>query len=292
VSDHGTSAQPWPTGTPPTCYRHTGRESYITCQRCGRTICPECQTRASVGVHCPECVREANASRPQARTIFGGAVPTGDGALVTKAIIGLCVGMYLISTYVETGLQLDLAMIGYAVSRGQLVGIADGEYWRLLTPVLLHAGTLHLFVNMLSLWFLGPFLERALGRARFATLFVVGAMGGSALSFAFNAPNIQGVGASGAVFALVGALIPIYRRLNLEIGPVLAMIAINAVFGFVVSGIDWRAHLGGLITGLALGLAFAYAPRERRALLHGAAVVAVLIAIAVAVVARTSQLTG
>jgi len=225
--------------------------------------------------------------------VLGGAVPSGDGALVTKALIGLCVLSYFLSEYVQPGLGRDLEMIGYALTNsGEIVGIADGEYWRLVTPVLLHGSLIHLLVNMLSLWFLGPFLEQALGRGRFVTLFVVGAIGGSALSYALGTPNIPSVGASGAVFALVGALIPIYRRLNLNVMPVLVMIVINAIFGFSVPNIDWRAHLGGLITGAVLGLAFAYAPRERRTLVHVGAVVVVLVVIAVVVVARTNALTA
>lgn len=293
MSDQGAAADVPAATAPPVCYRHPGRESYIRCQRCGRTICPECQTVASVGVHCPDCVREANQSRPQARTVLGGVVPSGDGALVTKALIGLCVLTYIGSVYVQPRLRLDLAMIGLArVGRAQLVGIADGEYWRLLTPVLLHASVVHLLVNMVSLWFLGPFLEQALGRARYLTLFVVGAMGGSALSFALGAPNVLSVGASGAVFALVGALIPIYRRLRLSVGPVLVMIAVNAFIGFSIPSIDWRAHLGGLLTGAGLGLAFAYAPRERRTAIHAGAVVVALVATALVVAVRTAALTA
>lgn len=293
MSEQGAAGELPAATAPPVCYRHPGRESYIRCQRCGRTICPECQTVASVGVHCPECVREANQSRPQARTVLGGVVPTGDGALVTKALIGLCVLTYLLSEYVWPRLQVDLAMIGLArVRSGELVGIADGELWRLLTPVLLHGPIFHLAVNMLSLWFLGPFLEQALGRARFLALFIVGAIGGSALSFALGAPNVLSVGASGAVFALVGALIPIYRRLRLSVGPVLVMIVINAFIGFSIPSIDWRAHLGGLITGGALGVAFAYAPRERRTVSHAGAVVLVLVVIAAVVAVRSAALTA
>lgn len=290
MTEQGGAGERPATSAPPTCYRHTDRESYIRCQRCGRTICPECQTPASVGVHCPECVRSGNRSRPAVRTAFGGVVPRGDGAIVTKVIIGLCVLVFIGQQL--TDLVPRFGMIGYAFTRsGDVLGIADGELYRLLTPVLLHGGPVHLFVNMLSLWFLGPFLEQALGRARFITLFVIGGIGGSAVSFALGAPNIASVGASGAVFALVGALVPIYRRMRLNIAPVVVMIAINAFIGFSYPGIDWRAHLGGLLTGGLLGLAFAYAPRERRTAVHVGVAVALLVLVAIIVVVRTVALT-
>lgn len=295
MTEQGGAGEPGGVGehqsAPPTCYRHPGRESYIRCQRCGRTVCPECQTPASVGVHCPECVREANRSRPAVRTTFGGVVPRGDGAIVTKVIIGICVLTFLVQEFGGLGLVARFGMIGYAFDASRdVIGIADGEYYRLLTPVLLHGGMVHLFVNMLSLWFLGPFLEQSLGRARYVTLFVVGGIGGAAVSFALGAPNIVSVGASGAVFALVGALVPIYKRLRLNVAPVLVMIAINAFIGFSYPGIDWRAHLGGLVTGGLLGVAFAYAPRERRTAVHVGTVVAVLLVIVVVVVLRTAAL--
>ncbi len=293
MADQGTAGELPTTSAPPTCYRHTDRESYIRCQRCGRTVCPECQTPASVGVHCPECVRAGNRSMPTVRTAFGGVVPRGDGAIVTKVIIGLCVAMFLVQELGDLRLVERLGMVGFAFTRsGEVLGIADGEYYRLLTPVLLHGGIFHLFVNMLSLWFLGPFLEQALGRARFIALFVVGAIGGSALSFALGAPNIPSVGASGAVFALVGALIPIYKRMRLNLSPILIMIALNGFIGFSYPGIDWRAHLGGLVTGGLLGLAFAYAPRERRTAVHVGTAVALLGLVAIVVVVRSAALTG
>lgn len=293
MADQDATGERLPTSAPPTCYRHPDRESYIRCQRCGQTVCPECQRPASVGVHCPECVRAGNRSMPAVRTAFGGVVPRGDGAIVTKVVIGLCVAMFLVQELGDLRLVERLGMVGYAFSgSGDLLGIADGEYYRLLTPVLLHGGIFHLFVNMVSLWFLGPFLEQSLGRARFVTLFVVGAMGGSALSFALGDPNVPSVGASGAVFALVGAMIPIYQRMRLNLSPILVMIALNAFIGFSYPGIDWRAHLGGLVTGGLLGLAFAYAPRGRRTAVQMGTAVALLALIAVVVIVRTAALTG
>ena len=281
--------------TAPHCYRHPDRESYVRCQRCNRPICPDCQTPAAVGFQCPECVREGNRSVRTPRTTFGGVIPRGDGAIVTKAIIGICVVVFVIQSATGSDVQLHFDLLGYAriPPRGEVAGVADGEYYRLFTAIFLHGSITHLAVNMLSLWLLGAPLEQALGRGRLITLFVVGGLGGSALSYLINSQYSQSLGASGAIFALFGALLPISRKLQYSLAPYFAMLALNAVIGFIPSShIDWKAHLGGLVTGIVLGAAVAYAPRERRDLVQLSAVVGMVIVIAAAVVFRTHQLVS
>lgn len=278
----------------PRCYRHPDRESYIRCQRCNRPICPDCQIPAAVGFQCPECVREGSKTVRPARTALGGVIPRGDGAIVTKTIIALNAAVFLAQNMFGETVDERFGMVGHGVPAGSraYVGIADGEYYRLITAAFLHGGLAHIAINMLSLWLLGPPLEQALGRARFVALYLLGAIGGSAVSYLFNPPNIIGLGASGAIFALFGALLPISRKLRQPLSPYFAMLALNAAIGFLAPNIDWKAHLGGLFTGIALGAAVAYAPRKRRGSIELGVVLGVVVLIIGIVVFRTQQLTG
>jgi membrane associated rhomboid family serine protease len=279
---------PPPDEVVPTCYRHPDRETYVRCQRCNRPICPECQIPAAVGVQCPDDVRAGNRSVRQARTTLGG-VARGAGTPVTIAILAITIVVSLADLYGSRRIGVELSM--------RPANVFDGEYYRLLTAALVHGNLFHLAVNMYSLWVLGSQLEPLLGRTRFLGLYVVGALGGGAASYALNYPIVDGqflfssVGASGAIFALLGAMLPVMRRLQLDLRPLFVLLAINAFIGFGFDGIDWKAHLGGLVVGVALGAGFAYAPKDRRNLVQSAAFAAVLIAILAVVVARTAQLT-
>lgn len=278
----------------PTCYRHPNRETYVRCQRCDRPICPDCQIPAAVGVQCPDDVREGNRGIRQARTTMGGVVRPG-GVPVTIAILAITVAVSAIDLFGAREVGNELAMVPGVPGA---IGILDGEYYRLLSAALVHGNLIHLAVNMYSLWVLGTQLEPLLGRARFLALYVVGAVGGSAASYALNAPIVDGrflfssVGASGAIFALLGAMVPVMRRLQLDLRPLIVLLAINAFIGFSFAGIDWKAHLGGLLVGLFLGAALAYAPKERRTEVQVAAFALAIVVIAAVVVVRTGQLTG
>ncbi len=108
---------------------------------------------------------------------------------------------------------------------------------------------MHLLLNMYALYLFGPPLEAALGRLRFIVLYLVSALGGSALSYAFSQPGDPSLGASGAVFGLLGAYLVVNRRLGRDTTSVMVLLAINFAYGFLVPRIDWRAHLGGLVAG-------------------------------------------
>ena len=251
------SAPPPHAGTgAPTCPRHPDRVSYVNCQRCGRPACPECQRPAAVGVHCVDCVREASRSvRPQ-RTVLGGRVSASSRPVVTMTFIGLCVAMFL-ADYAAPVYQL------FAFSP------AIGEYqpWRMLTSAFLHAGWLHLLVNMYALWIVGPFLEQMLGRWRYVALWLLSALGGSVAVVLLTDPanwTRPVVGASGAVFGLFAAIAVVLRRTGRDARQILVVIAINVVFSLIVARISWQGHLGGLVVGAGLGFLFAYLPKERR----------------------------
>lgn len=285
---------PAPDDAAPRCYRHPDRETYVRCQRCNRPICPECQIPAAVGVQCPDDVREGNRSVRQARTTLGGVV-RGAGTPVTIAILAVTVLVSGLDLFGMGAVGDELAMVPGLPGR---IGIVDGQYYRLLTAALVHGNVIHLAVNMYSLWVLGSQLEPLLGRSRFLGLYVLGAIGGSAVSYAFNAPIVDGrflfasVGASGAIFALLGAMLPVMRKLQYDLRPLFVLLAINAFIGFQFPQIDWKAHLGGLLVGMFVGAALAYAPRERRTQVQGAAFAVALVAVAVVVAVRTVQLTG
>lgn len=276
-----------------TCYRHPEREAHIRCTRCNRRICPDCMVAASVGFQCPECVRQGNKGVRRGRTVFGGAV-TGDPGYVTKVLIAVNALMWLVQIGAGSSFERRLWLIGGPVFDPVLmeqVGVADGESYRLLTAAFLHGGLLHLALNMYALYLFGPPLEGALGRVRFIALYFVSALGGSAVSYAFSNPAQPSVGASGAIFGLLGAFLVVSRRMGRDTTGVLILLAINFVYGLLVPRIDWHAHLGGLITGVLTAVAFAYAPKVGRTAVQTGGVLGVLTAVVVVVVWRTAALT-
>ncbi|WP_341765554.1 rhomboid family intramembrane serine protease [Cellulomonas shaoxiangyii] len=204
---------------------------------------------------------EAARTGPEQRTVLGGRA-RGGRPVVTMTIIGLCLVSYV----------LQWTVPGWT-DRWVFSPVAGAfEPWRFLSAAFLHAPNqlLHIVFNMVALWMVGPYLEQALGRLRFTTLYLLSALGGS-VAAVLLAPALgdwyQGmVGASGAVFGLFGAVLVVLRRLGGDARSILGVIVLNVVLGFVLPGIAWQAHLGGLVVGAVLGAAYAYAPRERRAL--------------------------
>jgi membrane associated rhomboid family serine protease len=137
----------------------------------------------------------------------------------------------------------------------------------------------------------GPPLEAALGRIRFTALYLLSALGGSAVSYAFNPPTSASLGASGAVFGLLAAFLVVNRRLGRDTSRVAVLLLVIFVYGVITPGVDWRAHLGGLVAGALAAAALAYAPRERRTLVQSAGLLLVLVVALAVVAARTLQLT-
>ena len=272
---------PAPGSDPAVCYRHPDREAHIRCVRCERRICPECMIPASVGFQCPECVKEGNKSVRQARTVFGGRVTTDPG-WVSKVLIGINVVAYVLQQTVS-GFTFRFENIGFYV--------ADGDYYRLLTAAFLHGSILHIALNMYALYLFGPPVEAAIGRVRFAALYLVSALGGSALSYAFANPLVPSLGASGAVFGLLGAYLVLNRKLGRDTSGVMALLVINFVFGLIAPNIDWRAHLGGLVTGSLCAAVIAYAPVDRRTAIQIGGFVVVAVLVVAVILWRTAALT-
>lgn len=259
------------------CYRHPDRQSFVLCQRCLRTICPECQTQGAVGVICPECMAEQrNAATPAqkkaerrwGRRPQGAAVAVGGRPVVTYAIIAITAAVHILTLAPGFGRMVQSALLyNYMfVLPGSGFGF---EPWRLLTVALVHSSFWHLGLNMLALWMLGRSLEPLLGRVRFLALYVISALGGS-VAVALLSPLTSVVGASGAIFGLFGALLVIGRHIGANITGIAVVIGINfalpLVFGlaslasggsFSTMQISWQSHVGGFVAGALIGLIYA-----------------------------------
>lgn len=300
-----------PTASPPTCYRHPDRPTYVSCVRCGRPICPEDMRPASVGFQCPE-----EDSAPKVRTVGGGTrgVAMFWQAPVTMSVIALCVLVFVVlvgsgSSFIGTGvsdLQLRLEQISLSVgvphangSVTVLHGIAAGQYWRILTAMFVHFGLIHIGSNMLVLFFIGIPLERRIGSGRFAAVYLVAGIGGGVATYLFAGPTQASAGASGAIFGLLGAYVVLARRYrSAELGSVTGTIVLNLVITFSIPGISITDHIGGLVVGAVLGGVLALegglpvrAPARARAMaLEAASFVAVLVLLVGATAYRTNDL--
>jgi len=283
----------------PSCYRHPGRETGISCTRCERPICTDCMVDASVGFQCPECVRTGsgtghhpNASRP--RTIAGGTV-AADPHLVTKILIGINLAVFLAVLALGDQLLNRLTLIAGAFDPdlGEPVGVAaEGEWYRLVTSMFLHEAVWHIFFNMLLLWWLGGPLEQALGRVRYLALYLISGLVGGALTYLIAAPNQGSLGASGAIYGLLGATVVLMRRMRYDLRPILVLLAINLVMTFWWEGIAWQAHIGGLIAGVVIAYGMVHAPQgKRRNAVQFAACALMVLIVAVMLVVRTVSLT-
>ena len=238
------------------CYRHPDRQSFVLCQRCGRTICGECQTPAPVGFICPECMREQRASAPRTKPaiLTRARSAAGRGApVVTYSLIGITLAVYLLQ------LIPGLAVTDRLLYAGVYSIPGNFEPWRMLTSVFVHSTGLifHVLLNMYTLWIFGQLLEGLLGRWRFLSLYLISGLAGSVGVLWLGDPRTGVVGASGAIFGLLGAFLVIQRRLGGSATQLLILLGINLVIGFIPGfNIAWQAHLGGLVAGALVGFIF------------------------------------
>jgi membrane associated rhomboid family serine protease len=242
----------------PACYRHPDRETGLSCSECGRPICTDCVTFAPVGLRCPDHAASDNAPKVQRQVqrVVRGARTRPTDAIVTKILVGLNVIVYLITVAQGSGLN-DPG--GSLFNKWALFGplVDHGDWWRLITSAFLHASVIHIAFNMLALWWLGAPVEMVLGRVRFIGLYLVSGLAGAAGALVAN-PNAVTVGASGAIFGLLGAgLILEWQATGSIAGNYLTLILINLAISFAVPGISIGGHVGGLIGGILATLAFA-----------------------------------
>ena len=266
-----------------TCYRHPSRPTGVSCSSCGRPICPDCMTPTPVGMRCPDCARQ----RTQVRTVQN----LHSDPRVTVGIIIACAVAFLGSGAFGVGgaggnrLFGDFALFGPAIDH-------QHEYWRLVTGGFLHAGFIHILFNMYLLWILGQMLEPTLGSGRFGALYFTALLWGSFGALAVQ-PDAHTVGASGAVFGLMGAAAVELRARGINpfqtnIG---MLIIFNLVLSFVIANISIGGHVGGLLGGVLAGLALNVADRRRSRAL-GYVLLAVLSVAAVAGAIFVSGTTG
>jgi membrane associated rhomboid family serine protease len=232
-----------------TCYRHPGRETAVSCSNCGRPICPDCMVYAAVGIKCPECAGQPTGARAATRKVSR-AAGAATGAVVTKTLIAINVAVFLVSIAQGSGglEPANVFVLDWALAAQP---VADGEWWRLLTSAFLHANLVHLAFNMLMLWWFGQALESALGRARFVGVYLVSALAGSAGALLLS-PDSYTLGASGAVFGILGAGLVLERRqIYVFGGGALVVILLNLAITFLGPGnISVGGHLGGLVGGM------------------------------------------
>jgi membrane associated rhomboid family serine protease len=252
------------------CYRHPYVETFVRCTRCGRPICPDCMVPASVGHQCPECVNEGKHLQ---RTVS----VRSERPIATIGLVAACVVMFAITA----GSTASGTLYRYGASFGPAV--AAGDWWRLITPMFLHAGLAHIAFNMFALYIYGQGLERAYGTPIFIGIFLVTGFAGNAMSF-YARPIEIGVGASGAVFGILGTwAVYFFRRrsnpqANQMLKGIIGIVVINLLFGAAIQGIDNWAHLGGLLGGAVVGVASEYLlpRREKLGAIIGMALVIVL----------------
>jgi membrane associated rhomboid family serine protease len=274
-----------------TCYRHPSRETGVSCASCGRPICPDCMTTTPVGMRCPECSKQRTKVM-RMRDMTG--VPRITYALIVINVIAFLAegNVTLGSGGVGNSVYQEGALLGSSevtVLAGQ--GVAHGQWWRIVTGGFLHENLIHIGFNMYVLYLLGRMLEPALGELRFGLIYATALLTGS-LGALLVSPHSLTVGASGAVFGLMGAAAVEMRARQISVmqSGVGTLILINLVISFTLPNISWGGHVGGLVGGALAALALQMGERLRaRTLALASCVVIGLAAFAGSVAAAKSS---
>jgi membrane associated rhomboid family serine protease len=257
--------------------------------------------QAAVGFQCPSCVQEGRRTTRQPRTTFGGR-PSDNPALTSKVLIAINLAVWVLITATGGGnsplldrlwlLSESRALVMQDGTARELVGVAGGAWWQLATSMFTHVELMHIGFNMLALWFLGPQLEAVVGRARFLAIYLLSGLVGSAFVYWLTPAFTPTVGASGAIFGLMGALLVVAVKLRADYGQILLWLGLNALITIFGRGfISWQGHLGGLVGGIVIALVLVYSPRARRSLWQGVGLSLVALAFLAAVAARTLVLS-
>jgi membrane associated rhomboid family serine protease len=243
----------------PPCVNHPDRPASAACAHCDKPICTECMHQAPVGWQCPDCIA-AGAKRTRVIRPFAGSDPNRTGVVgstnPTPVVIGLvvaCAVTFVLSGFGKASVIARFGMWPYGVH-------VLHQYYRLFTSIFLHLNFAHIAFNMITLLIVGPAVEVMLGKIRFLTLFLLAGIGGNVLSYLI-APDGLSAGASGAIFGVLGAYVVLALIQHKPMGPVVALIVFNLVIGFtsIEGNVEWQAHIGGLVIGAVLALAYQYA---------------------------------
>lgn len=243
------------------CYRHPDRETGLSCSECDRPICADCATFAPVGIRCPDHARGTNRGPRIPQPKIARSPNRVLAAHATIALIALNVVVYLITVVQGQGIDSPGGSLFF---RWLLYGplVAHGGWYRLVTAMFLHAGFLHIALNMLGLWWIGRLVEGYLGPLRFLLLYFVSGLAGSAGALVAT-PHQPVVGASGAIFGVLGAMMILEWQITGRLaGQAMTLIVINLVFNFAYNGtggnISIGGHIGGLIGGVLVTLGYAH----------------------------------
>jgi len=267
-----------------TCYRHPSRETGVACSNCGNPICPDCMTPTPVGMRCPDCAGQ--------KTKVVTARSMVVEPYVTYALIAINVAVYFAQVLTEGGARVG---DGDVYVNGALFGPAvdQGDWWRVVTSGFLHANPIHLVLNMVVLWFLGQAIEPIFKHVKFAAIYVAALLAGSFGALVLSPESVT-VGASGAVYGLMGALVMVYRDRNISItqSPVFGLLVINVLFTFFWEGVSIGGHVGGFLGGALAALLVLEAEKRRSTALAlaGCAAVAVVSVVGGIVAAGTPSL--
>ena len=239
---------------------------------------------AAVGFQCPDDVRAGNAAVRQPRRTTGLRVAGRRFGPVTLVLIAVNVAVALATAGSALSVGVDPLRSFASPLRTALAtspaAVDAGEWWRVATSAFTHVSPVHLVLNMLALLVFGSELERTLGRARYLTVYLVAALGGAAAIQLF-APWYQGVvGASGAIYGLLGAFGVVLVQQRQDLRGLLALLAINLAVSFF-PGVSWQGHVGGLVAGALTAAVLVYARRRRPLVVAGVAVLVVVLLVLV-----------
>ena len=269
----------------------------MLCQRCGKTVCPECQVQAAVGVHCVDCARSARQGqernrRPAFVRAARSTARSSNTPVVTYGLIGVTVIVFLLQLIPALGVTDALQFAGLYVQPNPYVAL---EPWRMVTYALVHnpfslaspLSILHIAFNMYSLYIFGRILEPVVGRLRFLVLYLLSALGGAVAVDLLTPSTSAVIGASGAIFGLMAATFMIARKMGANMSQLIVLVVLNLAIGFFVPGISWQAHVGGLAVGALVGLIYMETRNRRQQPVQILLTVGVLVALVVLTVARS-----
>lgn len=244
---------------PPRCYAHPDRVAGSVCRRCGRPICPDCMREAPVGWQCASCVKEGHRTAPVVRWRPS---PGSMGRLGNTRVTPMVVALIVVNVVAYLYEQRHLT-IAFESKYFLLPALVHSHLYSLITSAFLHASGMHILLNMVSLAIVGPPVEAEVGRVRFLVIYLLSALGGSVAFYLLAPSNELGVGASGAIFGLLGAYFVIAKLRGWPTQSILALLVVNVIYSFT-GGIAWQDHLGGLVMGCLATLGLMWSPGSTR----------------------------